>query len=197
LDIYFFYKMITGRVYLIKGSEHWEVYIGSTIRPLQERFRGHKKTNNKCSSVELMKDKKVNIYLLEEREFIDNKSLRICERKWCDRYNTINNRNPYISIEDNKQRSLLRTKSHYNPEKKQIYDREYRKNNKEKKFKTDQNYRNKNKSTLKIQKKKDYDKNKEHYLQGHKDRNKYQSTWGGNNNPYNNNLLKIDLDIFK
>ena len=68
----------------------------------------------------------------------------------------------------------------YNFDKKQ-YMKDYKRLDKEKHNERNREYNFKNKETLKIYYKKRY---------------KYQCSWGGSPKGYNNNLLKISLDIF-
>jgi predicted GIY-YIG superfamily endonuclease len=158
--------MITGRVYLIKGSEHWEVYIGSTTQSLQVRFKQHTKhqENKNCDSKYIINDNEVNIYLLEEGEFEDTKALRWCERKWFDRYDTINKVRPIQTAEENLETARLNRIKHRDERK--AYAIQHYKDNREE-IKT---------------------KKRNHH--------RYQTTWGGTMRS-NNNLLEIDLDIFK
>ena len=177
--------MITGRVYLIKGSEHWEVYIGSTIQTLQQRFTHHTKHQeaNHCDSKYIVNDKVVKIYLLEEAEFEDIKALRWCERKWFDRYDTINKVRPIQTAEENLETARIRHRRLYwdNPEKGRERTRLDRiKNNKARKAYDIKHYKD-NREAIKTKK---------------RNHHRYQTTWGGTMRS-NNNLLKIDLDIFK
>lgn len=150
--------MITGRVYMIVGSEHEQVYIGSTTTSLSQRLSSHKYTK-RCSCKYLFNDKEVGIYLIEEGEFEDRMALRWRERYWWKIYDTINVYRPLITkIERQKQKQ--KTIRNYEKEKKQCSI--YRENNKQ-------------------------------YI---KDRKTYQQSWGGDRR-YTNNLLNIDLDIFK
>ena len=146
-------RTITGRIYMIVGSEHEQVYIGSTTLSLAERFTRHKSLNSKCTSKKLINDKEVGIYLIEEREFEDKNALRWRERYWWEMYDTINKERPIATLQEHKELSKI-WMDNISEEKKKLYK------------------------------------------QNEKNRHKYQCTWGGWNNPSNNNLLRIDIDIF-
>jgi len=187
--------MITGRVYMIVGSEHEQVYIGSTTYSLAQRFSQHKNKQNRSLSKELVNDKEVGIYLIEETKFEDRTALRWRERYWWEMYDTINKIKPVTSKEEKKDAIKLINKNNYyhnkdiekervknwrkqNPDK---VKESNKKRNPEKHRETSKKYKENNNKSISIQ---------------NKNRYNYQQSWGGDKRS-NNNLLKIDLDIFK
>ena len=149
-----------GRVYIIKNKVDDCIYIGSTIKTLNERFSKHKKDQKiKDYFIYLyMEDIGIDnfyIELLEEFENITKDDLRKKEQEYIEKYKNINEdivlntNNAYTNIQEYKKQY---DKQYYeaNKDKKKEYDKQYNKDNKDKK----KQYREANKD-----KKKEYDKN--------------------------------------
>ena len=153
-----------GKIYSIKSKKTEDIYIGSTILTLKERFNHHKYSykyyqNGKgCykSSYEIVKYDDAYIELLEDYPCESKKELCKKEGEYI-RNNKCINRN----IAGRTQKEL--DKEYYEKHKERIKKRkkEYYEKHKEKRNEYDKEYRTKNKEKIKKQKKEWYEKNKE------------------------------------
>ena len=171
-----------GKIYKITSPSTNKIYVGSTTRLLNLRFRDHKyhyKTG-KISSAKMLQYNDCVIELIEE--YPCNSKKELCEREqFYMNLNKDNLVNFYNSIRKCTKEYLNKYRSEpKNKEKMCVYNKNYKEKNKEKLIKKQKVYYNQNKETINQQKK---------ILR------KYQSSWGGNNRS-NNNLLEIDTDLF-
>jgi len=126
-----------AKIYKIINNE-MKIYIGSTKRPLNRRFRDHinekDKSNNTCCRELINGSEK--IILIKQFDFISKKDLLIMERKTIDEYkskgyNVVNKTNPIVTIQEYKDR---RKKTHIewckNNEDRKTYTKNFRENNK-------------------------------------------------------------------
>ena len=102
-----------GKVYIIECDSSDKVYIGSTVKPLKERFKGHylqwkkrddyiEKGTRLCASIELFDLGECSIRLLEKVNAANKKELIDRERYWYDQYPEarVNKYRPIIYRED-------------------------------------------------------------------------------------------------
>ena len=82
------FKML-GRIYMISSLNSDQVYIGSTIEKLHERFRKHKNSWNQCTSKKIIDKGDAFIELLEEIKVIDEEELRFYENQYLELYKDI------------------------------------------------------------------------------------------------------------
>lgn len=161
-------KYQNGKIYIITGSECDKVYLGSTITTLKQRLTKHK--NRPSSNKEILKNKEFNICLLETYPCNSKKELLWRERYWYDELKSIlvNVLRPIVTKEER-----LKDRKEYR--------KEWKKNHKE--FLSDyiKEYNKNNKERKK--------KQGEKYTL-------YKNSWGGDYR-YNNNLLKINKDVFE
>jgi hypothetical protein len=137
----------TGYIYKLTGA-CGKVYIGSTA-DFDSRVLYHKSKSNGCNSRLLLKP--ILDEIIDTREYILIKSLRLVEQFYLDNINNINSRRAYTNkkkyqkkyYEENKKKILEYQKNYYNEENKE-YKKQYSEKNKEKNKK----YREENKETL-------------------------------------------------
>lgn len=80
-------EVMDGIVYKIYSDEGNMVYIGSTVKTLEERFEYHKMWNNGCNSKYLFKNyKKVKIMELERKQVKDFRELQELELMYMEFY---------------------------------------------------------------------------------------------------------------
>ncbi len=78
-----------GRIYIIQSPYTDEVYIGSTIQTLEERFRDHKKPSNDTFSYLVIDEGDPYIELLEEVKVIDKDELCFYEQQYLELYRDV------------------------------------------------------------------------------------------------------------
>jgi len=154
-------------IYCIEDINHLK-YVGSTKRKLYERLSNHKTA------------KKKNKYCSSSK--LDLSNCKIFELERCDE-------------EDRKERERywINNTDCVNEKKLNGHDREkllkkWRKNNKK--------WKQNNKEKIKDYNKKYRQNNKEKINEHGKESRHYKNTWGGDNRS-NNNLLKIDVNLFQ
>jgi len=130
----------TGYIYKLTGA-CGKVYIGSTVDFDNRKSKHNCKANN-CSSRLLLKP--IIGEIIDTREYILIKSLRLVEQFYLDNINNINSRRAYT----NKKKA---SKKYYeeNKEKISIIQKKYREENKEKKKEINKKYREENKEKIK------------------------------------------------
>ena len=163
-----------GKVYKLTSSQTDKIYIGSTFQTLKDRNRVHRcrKSNNTVSYLITDYDD-FKIVLLEKLNFATKKQLEEVEAMYIRRHRDIcvNKKIP------------LRTKKQYYLDNRVsigIKNKKYRIAHRPAILIKQKEYRIKNKQKLN-----NFDLIRYHYIK----------SWGGNP-PYNNNLLKISLDLF-
>jgi len=147
-------------------------YVGSTKKKLSYRLSNHKSQKD-CSS-KLLNLNDCRIILLEECEECDRK---VREQYWIDKIDCVNivNTIPQDKKEYDRKHYLL-NKKHYD-----MYRNNWAKNNPKSRKKTNKKYRETHKEQEKIRQQK--------YTE-------YRNSWGGDMRSNNNNLLKIDVNLF-
>ncbi len=112
---------ITGRIYKILSLQTEKVYVGSTTKTLQQRFKQHRNAfkryqqagKGNISSFEILKFEDVMIELLEEKEFEDKNEMHIKERFYIESMNnTVNKNRPLITKEEWKEQNINNSKSY-------------------------------------------------------------------------------------
>ena len=188
-----------GKIYKIV-SEHTDVcYVGSTTESLKSRLNKHVSKYNTypqtnkvyTTSFDIIKLKNYNIILLENCPCNNRKELETREKHYIKKLNSCNKVIP------------TRTQREYKNDHSEIY-KDYDKrrywNNRDKELKRSKEYHEKYKDKIKIRKQKYKEKNKDKIQEYNKDyclkSYYYKNSWGGDSRS-NNNLLKINLDIFK
>jgi hypothetical protein len=121
-----------GRIYKITSPSTDKIYIGSTTKTLNVRFKSH----NKCSSIEIIKYGDSKIELLEELECKDKEELRWKEREYQDRFkeSCVNRWRAITSEDEDKKRVSEKNRRWFlnNPEKHKEKCKAYYERNKEK-----------------------------------------------------------------
>jgi len=179
------------KIYLI---EDWKglKYVGSTKKTLNERLSVHKsdkKRGKYCSSSKLNLDD-CKIICIDECNKEDKKDK---EAYWINKIDTVNDLRLNIDYEEYNKEYYKDNKEYYKE-----HNKEYYKNNKEKYkeyYKKNKEYYKNNKEYKKEYQKEYRQNNKEKIKEYHKEYDVYQKSWGGDSR-YNNNLLKIDVNIF-
>jgi hypothetical protein len=141
-------------------------YIGSTKSKLNKRL-SHHRSHNQCMSRELNLDD-CKIYTLEECEEEDRK---VREQYWIDHIECVNKNN-----------TIHNRKEYYQKNRDKIKERK-------------KNYHQENRDKILQQKKIYHQENRDRNIKQMNNRYHFQNSWGGDPR-YNNNLLKIDLNIF-
>ena len=172
--------MITGRVYQIVCSEMEEVYVGSTIQTLKERWRCHIKDYKKGDNFSIYPYFKkyglckFEIKLIKEYRVVDREHLVAYETLWYNRLNcTPEQTTPFIPLPKDIYRHISH-KEYYQENKERIAEyrrenkeriaakkKEYHRENKERIASKAKEYRDQNKEQLAAQKKEYHRKNKE------------------------------------
>jgi hypothetical protein len=116
-------ETFTGYIYKLTGA-CGKVYIGSTVDTV-EREKQHKKPSNTCTNSKLLL-KPIEFDIIDTREYILIKSLRLVEQFYLDNINNINSNRAY----SNKKIKKKLRKKYYLANKGK--SREYYENNKEK-----------------------------------------------------------------
>ena len=99
-----------GIVYIIECNITGEVYIGSTMRSLEDRYKQHWKRNNRCSSRSIIERGNHMVRALEVVDTEDKTQLEIREQYWMNQYECVNQRMAYLNDEQRKQRLKERSK---------------------------------------------------------------------------------------
>lgn len=159
-----------GKIYKIIDESNGDVYIGSTIQSLEERFLRHKifkeYNKEKCNC---------KIFLIEDYPCNSKRELEMREQYFIDNTDCINKTSSYREINFHKEQARIRASKYYEKNKEKCNS--FNKLNHAKRM-NDKNYRDK--------------RNK--YM---RDLRLYQESWGGRTDKYyNNSLLKIDVNLF-
>ena len=149
-----------GKIYMIKSKQTDKVYIGSTIKTLNIRFRGHK-TLKDCTSQEILKYSDAKIELIECYECENKEQLTRREGEYIKKYNCVN------------ERIAGRTRQeHYQENKEELLQKkkEYREKNKEVINEKAKEYYQENKEVINEKKKDHYQENREEVLKKAKEK---------------------------
>ena len=169
-------KYDNGKIYKLSDNTNGNIYIGSTTQPLYKRKSQHKTDAKRinCKSKSIIENGDYDIILIENYPCKSKEELLTRERYYIDNTDCINQVRCYISEDERKE-----------------YKKEYDLINKDIKNEKAKAWYQSNKD-----KKAEYnEKNKEHTRNYKKELNKYKNSWGGNSWG-NNNLLKIDVNLF-
>ena len=167
-------KYEKAKIYKLIDNTNGNIYIGSTIQSLANRKSKHKqetkKKINKCKSKLIINNDDYDIILIENYPCSSKEELLARERYFIENMECINKNRPIITIEERKEYEIK--------------------------------YANKNKDLIKTKSKEWYknnkDKKKEYDKKYKKQLADYQNSWCGNyRTNYENNLLKISMDIFE
>ena len=164
-------KYSQGKIYKIVDNTNDDIYIGSTIHILKDRLSKHKNRQSRCKSRLIIMNGDYDIVLIENYPCESKKELEMRERYWILNTECINIKIPG------------RTQKEYCIDNKEI------RTNRSKKWQHDNKDR-----YLQYQKVYCID-NKEKLSDKKKQRYAYKITWGGN--PKYNNLLNIDINLFR
>lgn len=157
------------KIYCIEDCDGLK-YVGSTIQKLNKRLYHHR-CHNECTSRELnLYDCK--IYLLEE---CDDNFRKDREQYWIDNTECVNKMNTIFDRKQNRKQYYQQNK-----DKLREHHKQYRQENRDKLREHNKQYRQKNRDKLR-----EYDLKCYHF----------KNSWGGDPRN-NNNLLKIDINIF-
>ena len=132
-----------SKIYKIVGGGL--TYIGSTTRPLSERFYEHKSRSSKCSARVVLEHSDACIVLIENYSCENKEQLLARERHWVDTSECVNLLRPILYeretqelkkeyYEANKEEFCIHSKEYYEANKDKIYakHKEYRKANRDK-----------------------------------------------------------------
>ena len=161
-----------GKIYKIIDESNGDLYIGSTLQSLKDRFETHQLFYgpNKYNKIK----SNCKISLIEEYPCNNKRELEKREQYWMDRNDCINKTRAFRDIEFHKEEARKRASKYYLENKDKC--NEISKKNHHKRMK-EQSYRDK--------------KNKNDYR-----RRKWEISMGGRKDLNNNCLLKIDPDLF-
>ena len=166
-----------GKIYIIKSSKTDDVYIGSTVQTLRERFTKHKsgykrwleKKSKYMSSFEIIKHDDAYIELIENYPCETIEELRIREGDIMKEYeNCVNKlvagRTHKQFLEEQKEHIKEQRKEYRDQHKEHIkeYNKEYRQQNKEHINEREKQYRQQNKEHINERTKQYRQQNKEH-----------------------------------
>lgn len=192
-------KYDNGKIYKIVDNTNGNIYIGSTIQSLYKRKSQHKELRNKCMSKLIIKNGNYDIILIENYPCKSKEELLKRERHYIENTDCINKTTPGKTsaewYQDNKERILKKSKNKVKTDERKEYEIKYANENKDIINDKSKIWYKKNKD-----KKAEYDEKyridkKEHYKKYFKEHSIYKKSWGGDPRN-NNNLLKIDIDLF-
>jgi len=138
-------------IYEIVCNETGERYIGSTFEPtIARRIAKHRCKTNRCISKQIIGRGNYSYGLLEKVDVETRDELRMCERKWYDKLQNINKRQPYRSFEERKEYYKEHNKEYceQHKDKKKEYKKEYCEQNKDKLKECYKAYREQNKDKI-------------------------------------------------
>ena len=161
-----------GKIYKLIDNTNNKIYVGSTTKTLEERLYKHIKTNT-CVSRDIIKNNDFKIELIEYYPCKNKQELLWRERYYIENNDCINKYLPITTKKekkDNQDRFNKMRKDNY----KNINNEEYRKKENERLNKL---YHEKIKEKNKI-------------------KNAWIKSWGGDMRACNNNLLRIDVNLF-
>ena len=178
------------KIYKIVDNTNGNIYIGITTQTLKQRLACHKSLKD-CSSRAIIKNGDYKIELIEEtddktreRYWIENTDCvnRIIPGRTKKEYNKEYRENNREKIKEWRENNKEKAKEYYENNKESIsqYHKKYRENNREKKSQYSKEYKKNNRESI---------------LQYHKKYYYYINSMGGDPR-FNNNLLKIDHDLF-
>lgn len=124
-----------GRIYKISSPSTYKVYIGSTKLSLKDRMNQHKKTNNNCTSSEILKYSDAKIQLVEDVYTDDDDSnfeLLMRERHYIikERYSVNKNLPIRYSRSEIEKRKKCKQNAMSDPKVRELYEIEERINKK-------------------------------------------------------------------
>eukprot|EP01050_Picozoa_sp_SAG11_P031786 SAG11_NODE_10028_length_861_cov_30.934383_2_plen_208_part_00 len=200
-----------GKIYKIVCNITGLVYVGSTTRKyLSQRLVLHKcnyqryiqkKSTSYYTSFKILENNDYDIILLES-VICDNKDeLHKRERYYIETFDCVNKCIPGRTKQEryqiDKDNVLKHQKEYYKNNKERIQESKkiYQQNNKENIKKYMEKYVEDNKEKLQKQSKVYQCKNRGKIRQYKKDVKSFKNSWGGDPR-YNNNLLKIDVNLF-
>ena len=160
-----------GIVYIIECNITGEVYIGSTMRSLEDRYKDHRSTRD-CSSRRIIERGNHMVRALEVVDTEHRDQLRIREQYWMNQHDCVNRQKAYATSEERIE--MLRE-----------CQRNYLKNNREKLAKKTSAWREKN-------------PDKQHSMDQRRNKRKseWRKSWGGDPRTSGPNLLDIDPSLF-
>jgi len=160
-----------GIIYQIVCNITGEIYIGSTMRALSYRMYQHKGKDNSCCSKQILDRGDYTVNLLQ-RNNLNGFELRKVEQHCI----------------DTTQNCINQKRAHNTKEQKKEMKRQYKIKNKDKVKEHNRRYREKHREKIKENREKLNEYTRQLYH--------YQNSWGGDKR-YNNNLLCIDVDLFR
>jgi len=160
-----------GIVYIIECNITGEVYIGSTMISLEQRYKQHR-YRYECSSRSIIERGNHMVRALEVVDTEDKTQLRIREQYWLNQYESVNQKKAYATSEERIE--MMRG-----------CQRNYLKNNREKLAKKTSAWRERN-------------PDKQHSMDQRRNKRKseWRKSWGGDPRTSGPNLLDIDPSIF-
>lgn len=193
-------KYDNGKIYKLIDNTNGNIYIGSTIQSLSKRKSQHKADgNNKCVSKFIIDNGDYDIILIENYPCKSKEELLMRERHYIESIDCINKQLPGRTgaewYQDNKEIILEKAKNKVKTDERKEYEKDYAlknkdiindksklwyQNNKDKKAEYDKKYRQ------------DKKEEKQKYFREH---SIYKKTWGGDPRS-ENNLLKIEVNLF-
>ena len=162
-----------GKIYKIIDNTNNNIYVGSTTKTLKERLDNHIKNLN-CVSRDIIKNNDFKIELIEYYPCKNKQELLWRERYYIENNDCINKLLPIITKKEKEDYINSWRRDKY----KKINNEEYRKKENERLNKL---Y---------------HEKLKDKRIIYYKDKNAWIKSWGGDLRSNNNNLLRIDVNLF-
>ena len=192
-------KYDNGKIYKLIDNTNGNIYIGSTIQLLSKRKSQHKEYRNSCVSKFIIENGDYDMILIEKYPCESKEELEARERYYIDNTDCINKQLPGRTnqewYQDNRERLLEKAKNKVKTDERKEYEKEYALKNKDIINKKSKAWYQSNKD-----KKAEYDKKyredkKEEKQKYFRELSIYKKTWGGDSRS-ENNLLKIDVNLF-
>tara|TARA_R110000782_G_C14627757_1_gene394055 strand:- start:31 stop:579 length:549 start_codon:yes stop_codon:yes gene_type:complete len=175
------------KIYTIVCYRTGKIYIGSTVKTLKERLSLHKHRRN-CTAREIINNNNNYDIVLVENYPCKNRT----EAELREGIYIINN----PCVNKNIPGRTLKEWCQDNKEKIKEYKKKYSQDNKEKISEKRKQYGQDNKQHLKQYRQQYQQDNKEIISENKKKYHQHRNSWGGNPQS-NNNLLRINIEIFK
>jgi len=195
-----------GIVYIIECLETGEVYIGSTMRSLEDRYAEHRRYSGhmRYSSRSIIDRGNHTARALEVVDTQDRDQLRIREQYWINRYESVNQMTAYATEEEKKDQqkaSRERYRKKYPDLERQRHSLYYQEN-KDKVNARNKRYNRENPEVLRQASRRYYEKNKDKEKARKRmykeKRSEWESTWKLDGRKIDaTNLLDIDPTLFE
>ena len=177
-----------GIVYIIECNITGEVYIGSTMLSLEERYKKHRRSNRSSARGIIDRGNHM-VRALEVVDTEDRDQLRIREQYWMNQYECVNQIKAYTTQEERKEKQK---------ENWEIYTKKYPDLQRKRNCLYYQENKDKEKARIKIYRENNREKIKQMRQRYNTQRSEWEATWKLDGRKIDaTNLLDIDPTLFE